>query len=87
MFNIVLDEYKETRIYFQLFDVILKNIEITKESFLLEHKIILFISYLLVRLDGVVILEKYSLFALYVFEYSHPLLRPLCLLPSYEALY
>lgn len=40
MFHIVLEEYKETRIYFQLFDVILKNIEITKESFLLEHKII-----------------------------------------------
>lgn len=39
MFYINLNEYKETKIYFQLFDVMLKDLPINKEDYLLEHNI------------------------------------------------
>ena len=39
MFSINLNDYKKTKIYLQLFDVILKDLPINKEEFLLEHDI------------------------------------------------
>ena len=39
MFSINLIDYKKTKIYLQLFDVILKDLPINKEEFLLEHDI------------------------------------------------
>lgn len=39
MFHINLNEYKETKIYFKLFDVLLKDLQMNKEDFLLEHNI------------------------------------------------
>lgn len=39
MIKIDLSEYKNSKIYFKLFDVILKNISITKEDFLIENDI------------------------------------------------
>lgn len=39
MLKINLSEYKNSKIYFQLFDVILKDLQITKDSFLIENDI------------------------------------------------
>ena len=39
MFKINLLEYKKSKIYFQLFDVILKDLEIKKEDFLIDNDI------------------------------------------------
>ena len=39
MFSLNLNDYKKTKIYLQLFDVILKDLPINKEEFLLEHDI------------------------------------------------
>lgn len=39
MFKINLSEYKESKIYFQLFDVILKDLPIKKENYLIEKEI------------------------------------------------
>ena len=39
MFKIDLKEYKETKIYFQLFDVLLKNLDVKKELYLIDNGI------------------------------------------------
>lgn len=39
MLEISLSDYKNSKIYFQLFDVILKDLQITKDSFLIENGI------------------------------------------------
>ena len=39
MLNISLSEYKNSKIYFQFFDVLLKKTDIKKEDFLLENDI------------------------------------------------